>query len=87
MHVTVRGKRWEMVFEKVTGDAVGFCEHPDKKNKRIVIHHKLSGPETLRVITHEIMHAAYWDLDEEAIDTATTDLARILWKLGYRRQE
>jgi hypothetical protein len=87
MHVTIRGKRWNLVFEKVAGKNIGFCEHPDKKNKRIVIHDKLCEKETLRVIAHEIMHAAYWDLDEEAIDTATTDLARILWKLGYRRQE
>jgi len=89
MHVTVRGKRWELVFEKIkeSKDHVGYCESPKQKNKKIVIHSSLSEQETLRVVCHELMHAAHWDLDEEAIDTASADIARVLWKLGYRRQE
>ena len=87
MHVTIRGKRWNLVFEKIDGEEAGYCEPPCRKGKRIVVHDTLCEEETLRVVCHEVMHAAYWDLDEEAIDTATTDLARIVWKLGYRRQE
>lgn len=89
MQVTIRGKRWNLLFQKIKKkeDCVGLCESPTKKGKRILVEKGLSEEETLRVVCHEIMHAAYWDLDEEAIDTASEDLARILWKLGYRRQE
>jgi hypothetical protein len=85
MHVNVRGKRWNLVFERISGKTAGLCDPPTELKKKIIIHDNLSEQETLRVICHEVLHAAYWDMDESAIDEASADLAKILWKLGYRR--
>jgi hypothetical protein len=35
-------------------------------------------------VIHELLHAAHWDLDELAVEETAEDLARVLWKLGYR---
>lgn len=39
----------------------------------------------MEVFIHEALHASYWDLDEEAINEAGRDIARMLYRLGYRR--
>jgi len=41
---------------------------------------------TLEVLIHEALHAANWDLDEAAVQETAEDIAKILWKLGYRRE-
>jgi len=44
----------------------------------------LVGERRLEVLIHEMLHACYWDLDEEAIDITARDIARVLFRLGYR---
>jgi hypothetical protein len=39
----------------------------------------------MEVFIHEALHAAYWDIDEDAINEAGRDIARMLHRLGYRR--
>lgn len=39
----------------------------------------------LDTLIHEAMHAARPEIDEEAVATASRDIARLLWNLGYRR--
>jgi len=41
--------------------------------------------EMLDTLIHEAMHAARPEIDEEAVATASRDIARLLWNLGYRR--
>jgi len=36
-------------------------------------------------IIHEILHAALWDLDEEAVHDTANAISAALWRLGYRR--
>jgi len=45
----------------------------------------LTGERELEVLIHEMLHACHWDLDEEAITETSEDLARVLFRLGYRR--
>jgi len=50
----------------------------------------MRGLEPLReldTVIHEGMHGALPYLDEVAVERAATDLANLLWKLGYRRSE
>lgn len=84
MYVTIRGKRWKLELDQPIYD-YGVCDPPDAPNKRIRIKKGMSDQDELSTIIHEVLHAAYWDLDEEAIDTTADDLARILRRLGYRR--
>ena len=62
------------------GNARGSCDPPTKPNKEIKILSSLKGQEKLEVMLHEILHAALWDLDEQAIEETAADAARALWK-------
>lgn len=85
-HVTVRGKRWKLAYVRMSDGVDGDCDPPNKPGKEIRINRRLrKHPHTLcETLIHEILHAAMWVLDEEAIDTAAIDMARILYQQGLR---
>ena len=88
MHITVRKKRWNLVFKNLTkADHWGFCEDPGKPGKKIVIDSSISGQKRIEILVHELTHSANWDFAEEAVQETAKDIARILWKLGYRSPE
>ena len=62
------------------GKKLGDCDAPQTKNKQIRILSSLEGQEKLRVLLHEFLHAALWDLDEEVIEEISSDAARLIWK-------
>ena len=77
---------WTFVREKVD-NMLGYCDSPKEKNKKIVVDSRLKDKKELEIILHEMMHAAQWDLDEEVVAHVSEDFARVLWKLGYRKEE
>jgi hypothetical protein len=42
------------------------------------------GVDALDTLIHEMLHAAMPDLDEDAIYETASDVAKVLWDLGYR---
>ena len=88
MHITILGKRWRIEWFrwKRGGKAVGWCDPPTAKNKAIRIAENQSEFEQLDTLIHEMMHAADWHKKEEWISQVGTDIARALWRLGYRRK-
>jgi hypothetical protein len=87
MVITILGKRWLLQFVPrwiVGKDRDGTCDSPQDKNKTINIVQSLRGERRLDVIVHEILHAADWHKDEEWVETVASDIARTLWRLGYR---
>lgn len=91
--ITLLGKRWLLQFVSLgrhrspEGNLVdGLCYPPDAPRKKILIDNRLEGRELLRVLLHEMTHAAGWILDEDFIEQQSTDIATVLWDLGYRRQ-
>lgn len=86
--VTLRGKRWK--FEKagtLNKDDRGYCTDPGEKSRKIKIHKNLIGQEELEVIIHEMLHACFWDIDEDVIVQVGDDLSKALWRMGYRKEE
>ena len=83
MQVTIRGKRWRFERRKTQG-AYGRCDGPHIKNKTITVDPRISGQTELDTVIHECLHAAFWDMDEEAVEEVATDLARILIRLGWK---
>lgn len=83
MFVDIRGKRWRYVRRKLK-DLRGYCQAPTTLRKQIVIDSRLRGIELLATILHELLHAAFWDLDEEVVEQVCRDFARVLWRLGWR---
>ncbi|KKN65998.1 hypothetical protein LCGC14_0475900 [marine sediment metagenome] len=48
----------------------------------------MARPFTLReltIIIHECLHAEEWNKHEENVERASEEIARLLWRLGYRR--
>lgn len=66
-------------------DRVGECDPPTAKNKSLTILEDLKGQHRLEILIHEFLHAADWDKEEVWVTQAGKDMARFLWKLGYRQ--
>jgi hypothetical protein len=64
----------------------GLCDHPTTPGREIWIHSSLSGQEMLDTLIHELIHASYPDLKEDAVSETATDIATVLWDLGYRAE-
>lgn len=87
MRVRILGKVWEFAFDpSIHRDYHGFCDRPTTPNKRIRVRSTLRGQEQLATILHEMLHAADWHKDEEWVETVAEDLARALWRMGYRKE-
>lgn len=84
MFLTVAHKRYELLFTPKL-PCFGICSPPDDSGKKIEIRASLKGQALLSTLLHELLHAADWTKDEEWIDQTGEDLARALWRLGYRR--
>lgn len=78
----IRGQRWRLRFVTNLGESEGLCV----KNERL-IRIALGYPEDrmLDSVVHEILHAALWDLDEEAVEETANAISSALIRLGYRR--
>ena len=89
MRVTIRKKRWELVFRNLRNQKRrGYCEAPHEKGKEIVVDSRLRGQERIEVILHELIHSAHYSLlDEEFVETTARDISRVLFQLGYRAHD
>ena len=86
MLLTILGKRYDFRFvSRLAAGVAGFCDPPDAPKKRIRVRRGLSEPDELEVVIHECLHAAYWHHDEQHVEQFGADLAKILWRLGYRK--
>lgn len=77
----IRGSKWRIRFVPNLGDCEGVC---DKSTRTIRIAKGYPAEQTLDSIIHEVLHAALWDLDEEAVSDTANSISTTLWKLGYR---
>ena len=86
MKIKIKGKVWNFIRKKLENHK-GYCESPNSKNKSIIVDSRLKGEEELEIILHELLHAAFWFLDEEYVEEISRDFAKILWTLNYRKEE
>lgn len=86
MILTFNRKRYRFQFVP-NAAADGYCDPPSQPGKKIVVRQSLRGVERLETLLHEFLHASVWDFDEEAVERIACDMARSLWKLGYRGEK
>lgn len=86
MHVNILGKRWQLRFTPLRKN-YGACDPPEVAAKEIVIDSTTRGRKRLDTLLHEMLHAANWHLDEEFVTQCAADMAKVLWRLGYRPPE
>jgi len=90
--VTIRRKRWLLRFVSNLGrDAAGHrlwgdCDPPNKRGKTIRILRGLNPHDELDTLIHEALHAGSWDLSEDSVNELARDIARLLWRVGWRRE-
>jgi hypothetical protein len=78
---TIRGEPVNWRYSRLRGSADGYARYEPRE---VIIHSGLSGRRRLMVELHEALHQAFYDLDESVVLEVGNDLAKILWKLGYR---
>lgn len=81
---TFRGKRWYMLKRKPY-NADGICHHPKTVHRGMWIPQEGKTVENLDTILHEGIHACHFDLDEDSVKETARDVARLLWRLGWRK--
>lgn len=73
---TFRGRRYRIKWRKPKDRKHGgYCENPKGKNPEITIHPELDDENLLRVVIDEGIHACFYDLDNESVGEASTDIA------------
>jgi hypothetical protein len=91
--LTILGKHWRFVRRRLR-EYHGFVngvgpDNPasstDLTRREIVVDASLRGESELRFILHEFLHAADWHKSEEWVDQVSSDAARFLTRLGYRK--
>ena len=81
---TFRNKRWKIL--DAPPDTGGECQAPWMSRRMMNIPAHGEALKDLDTIIHESLHACLWDLDEEAISESAADVARLLWRLGWRKE-
>lgn len=81
MKIKVKGEDWTVSFRLIRDDAMGWCIYDDQK---ILVDKRLEGETRLDVLIHELLHAHHPQLSEESVTQTATEIARVLWRLGYR---
>jgi hypothetical protein len=76
----MRGRRWKFKVTRPMKDRGRI----NNITREVKISSDMEGERLLDTVIHEALHAAYWDIEERAIEQTATDLARLLWRLGYR---
>jgi hypothetical protein len=87
MRIKIGNKYWKLIFVKLDEETGGECDSPDTRGKEIRISTDLGNQEELEVTIHEMLHAADWSKEEEWVEVIADDIARILWKLGWKKNE
>lgn len=71
----------------VEGPFDGICEFPrSTKRPALRVSVDISTQKGLETLIHECFHAENWSVTEEVVDRASYDIARLLWRLGFRRR-
>lgn len=73
------------VYDIERSDLDGSCINYRKTSKEIWVSSTLTPPKELETWVHEAMHAAHPGMSEARVTRSASDIARLLWRLGYRR--
>jgi len=78
-----RSRKWRII-DAGQGNG-GECHAPHIKGREMCIPVDGDSFHDLEICIHESLHALFWDLDEEVVEESGHDLARLLWRMGWRK--
>ena len=67
------------------GPIDGSCDSPLGGKPNIRICTNLETQTGLETAIHESLHASFWAKTDEKVGQTARDIARLLWRLGYRK--
>ena len=83
--IYIGDERWTIHrTSKLPSDRDGECDY---SARTIRVRASLQGEELLEVIVHEMFHARWPDLSEEAVMEHAQEIAGTLYGLGFRHEE
>ena len=86
MDFTFRGHKCRLERPSQMGDRLGECSPPSSRTRVVRVLKSLRGRRELEVLIHEMLHLAFWDLDEACVERTAADMARVLSRCGYKRE-
>lgn len=81
--VWIAGQRWKIQRARLR-NIYGDCNY---ELRRIRVHDQLTGSDYLDTLLHELIHARWPDLAEEAVAEFAGILTNVLEQEGYSRAE
>ena len=62
----------------------GLCDPPTGSGQALRIFTDIETRKGLETCIHEALHACYWAKTEDKVEQTARDVARLLWRLGFR---
>jgi hypothetical protein len=81
-----RNNRYKVEVKRLR-DRRGQCDAPTTQGKSILINPGQSGEKLLATLLDEAIHACLFEIDNDVVDEISDDIARFLWRAGYRLVE
>jgi len=83
---TFRGVRHDITDITFTEEVDGLCIQPNYPKGEIILFTNRAPKIFLESAIHEALHALNWSIPEDVVLERAQELARWLWRLGYRRE-
>jgi len=86
--IKIKNKLWKIKIVKSTdlsSTTCGECDDPKYAKPQIWIKRSLKPIDLMDTIIHEVIHAIRPELSEESVLETGTTIAKVLWKLNYRK--
>ena len=81
-NVILGGRPWTLHRANLPKSEYGRAHIDDRL---IEVDHRIRGRLELDTLIHEMLHAVYPFLAEDPVNDSASEIASILWKLGYRK--
>jgi hypothetical protein len=78
---TFNGRKYKVTIEALDG----MCDTYNKE-RELVIMADLNTRCGLETAIHEALHCCHWPASEDSVTATAYDIARFLWRLGFRKQ-
>ena len=78
---TFNGKQYKIILDSLDGN----CDTDDYL--WLIVERDLSKRVGLETAIHESLHACDWSANEDKVTTTARDIARFLWRLGFRKEK
>ena len=78
---TFCGRKYHVCLDRLDG----WADQQDDDKKWLLVNRDLGTKAGMETAIHEALHACDWKARENEVTLTARDIARFLWRLGFRR--